>query len=500
MLRKTIGLLAILLVSQVGVAAANSDNSFSLRQLLEAASRSNPSLKTAYFDKDAATGSSTAAAGADDFVLGSSLSYNGQKSPLIPGRNPIQQTVGETISGTVSVSRSLPTGGQVGVSVSGRTSVQQFQNLLDNNVVLDPAQTSTSEISANFSHPLLRGAGSSVARANRKSAELQLSVAELEVRRQAIATIQEVSDAYWGLVLAKEIVKVRESAVKDAEKELKASVAAIRAGTIPSSSKRVVEHRIAVRQQEVVSAKLDVAERSLALRILVGLEVGPDDVYIETADRLSMKDRRFRTEETIQLALEQNPGLAQARLGVESAQIQTRVAKDGQLPQLDASVNGSLLGISNNLGDSASQLGKGNNYQISAQLSFQYEILNRAGKGSAQAAKARSEIARIGLRQTERTLKSQVIMGIYRVRGAYQNIRVGRTAVELAEKNLSSERTKFRAGRSSTFQVLERQAELRDARISLAQSISSHRQAVSTVDTLTGEILVRSGIRFVDIE
>ena len=54
------------------------------------------------------------------------------------------------------------------------------------------------------------------------------------------------------------------------------------AETVPGSELLAVQQAIATRQQDVIAGQQDLYERSLALRQLAGLEIGPDAIAVRT--------------------------------------------------------------------------------------------------------------------------------------------------------------------------------------------------------------------------
>src|SRR6185295_8733293 len=78
----------------------------------------------------------------------------------------------------------------------------------------------------------------------------------------------------------------------------------------------------------------------------------------------------------------------------------------------------------------------------------------------------------------------------------------GRTRVALADKaigfaedNVKAERANFLAQRSNNFQVMQRQVQLADARLSRARAVADHQIAVVDLQFLSGTLLDAYRIR-----
>jgi outer membrane protein TolC len=67
-------------------------------------------------------------------------------------------------------------------------------------------------------------------------------------------------------------------------------------------------------------------------------------------------------------------------------------------------------------------------------------------------------------------------------------------AIDLANENIKIEADRFNLGKSTNFDVLNRQEELRQAELRRAQSMIDWHKAESVVQALTGDILPTYGI------
>jgi outer membrane protein TolC len=66
---------------------------------------------------------------------------------------------------------------------------------------------------------------------------------------------------------------------------------------------------------------------------------------------------------------------------------------------------------------------------------------------------------------------------------------------EAASLDLAAERARFEVGRATNFDVLRRQVELADARSRSLRARIDYLRAMAVLDALTGDILVRPGVR-----
>jgi outer membrane protein TolC len=109
------------------------------------------------------------------------------------------------------------------------------------------------------------------------------------------------------------------------------------------------------------------------------------------------------------------------------------------------------------------------------------------------------------LQQGEARLQALQQMVIQQVRVAVRalsdgaaNIDAALASVELAERNLEAEQTKFDNGLSTNFQVLQIQDDLAQAQLTLIQAYLSYRRAMSGYRVATGSLLTDHGIEIAD--
>jgi outer membrane protein TolC len=470
----------------------------SLDRVLEVAVRQSPQLVRATIDVRIARGSALAADGVGDVVLSSSLEYRTTRNPPVLFQ-PVQLIRSDTLRLVTRVGVPLPTGGEIAFEIDGQRENSNYL-LLDPNPLVGSTPFSAIQYSAaptlELRHPLLRNAGPSVARAERNRAHLSADRAELEQQANAVELVRKVVDGYWAVVLASETLKIRNQGVELARAQLKSAQAAIRVGAVPESTARAVGHRLALREQAVLKAEVELSERSLDLRRLVGLELGPGEIELVPADALSAEIRQFELDATLKEVLDRHPLLAAAEAGRKAAQIGEDQASDLLLPRLDLTARTGPRGVGAQASDVAQQIGTFDNVEVGVKLDFSYEIPLRNARGSRERSHQEVRKARLQLEEVRRDLIVETVQAVNRVRTAAKQVEVGQRAVELAKANLADEQARFRAGRANIFDVLNRQDELVEARAGLAAAMAEQRRAVSHVESLNGSILERYGIRF----
>jgi outer membrane protein TolC len=274
----------------------------------------------------------------------------------------------------------------------------------------------------------------------------------------------------------------------------------VRQGARAPGELKAAEYGVRVREESLVLAYLALEERSLELRHVVGLETGPAgnaSLPLWPGDRGDARAARPPVGAAVARGLERNPALALLALGEESADLDVRVARDGLRPRLDLSLSAGVGGDAPTVDGAVSSLGD-QPADLFAGLTFSIELGRNTAQGASTSAAARKRKLRIELEEQRRRIGGSIVVAVHRVEAAQTRIQVTAQAVELALANLDTERARFRAGKTTSFEVLQRQDELDRARLSRARAASDHHQALVTLGALTGDLLEQYGVAVIE--
>ncbi len=293
---------------------------------------------------------------------------------------------------------------------------------------------------------------------------------------------------YWDLALAAFEVDVRAQALELAQKQDQLTHEQIRAGSAPSSAANAVTYEIAMRQDALLRAQLDLENKSLELRRKAGLELGRRDIALRPSEPFEVGDDEFDVDDMIERSHAANRKLATLQLERKIADIDVAVARDQMKPQLDVTVSGAIIGDGDGAANAISSLGGADSYEVMVGLSLQFELSGAAAKtrDAAQAKRRRIEIDRKDL---ERQIDTAVVNAVHMVTSARTRVGLADKAILVAEENARAERASFMVGRTTNFQVMQRQTELIEARLRRGQAVADYHKAVAQLQFLTGILL-----------
>ena len=479
--------IAIALLTVSAPALADSQR-ISLGETLEVAVRQSPTLADAEIDVDVADARLGASLGGEDWLLAARLSFlinrDEAESGNITGTDKIDRYAAET-----TLSKLLKTGGTVGVRANGSYQSSFFEQFDAENVTYETA------IEAFVNQPLLRGRGEAIARQQARTAKTELTAAEMSKRAAAQALVRDVIDSYWQLALAHRALAIRQSSLELARERRRLTDASVSAGQVARTELDAVDQIIATRQEEILAAELVISERAIELRRRAGLEIGAGAIDLEPTAELVAPERTLDANAIIEQAFAASPELKILEARGEGARIQVEVAENGLLPRLDISLQGGPIGTDSTASGSVSNLVRFKGYQVSGALDFSYELGKTGATGNSRAARAGLRAITVSVRDIKAQLSVAAVRAVKQAENAAARIAISKQVIALAEKNVKAEQARFELGRTTNFDILERQEELKQANLRLAQATADYLRALNVIDELSGALLERSGIK-----
>jgi outer membrane protein TolC len=371
---------------------------------------------------------------------------------------------------------SLPTGTSVAASlgagwdpVSASYDVQVTQSLLDGG-----------RLAANL--------------ARVRQARLDVRASEHELRGFTASLVAGVQQAYWEHYLALRQREIYRESLALAERQLEESRIRVQVGQIAPSELAAPRAEVLSRQEALREGEMRVHTSRLGLLLRLHLPESGLDASVRLADSPGAPTGPLEElPRHLALASSRRPELLEARLALERGELEVTRTRSGLLPRLDAFIALGGTGYAAAFGDTFAAAAQ--DASLSAGLSLELALGNRA-------ARARAERARLGSAQAEESLRALERIVEVEVRSAWleSGFAAGRVSSSaelraLQEQTLAAETEKFRGGSSTTFLVAQAQRDLLAGQLAEAQAAVQQLLAVTTLYRLEGTLLERSGIQ-----
>lgn len=489
-----------------------------LSAVLERSLESNLDLAGNAIDIQISEAQVLAALGAYDVFITAGLTGRLSESPQRGSQFAF--ALGErSVGATFGVQRRLETGGTINFDLRAtRTLTEQPLNFFDADAGSYQLASYALVPTLSITHPLLRGAGLRVNRADINRARIAVSQAEASRQLMAETNVRDIISAYWDLLFAHRDLENKRRSVELAKRQLERTQALVAAGRQSPVEAKAVEQALAARESDVINAENALLGASLDLRTLMGegLADQPTLGVLPVTDPI-VRPRPVDVQAELETALANNPQIRQLQLGIESRRIDELVAANARLPQLDVSgsftpqgrsvdqVPDAATGEPGNSGswpeafrnifsEDVRQDGLLADWALTGQITLTWDVQNRGPKGQHEAARLQIARAELQLDQARQQVASGVIRAANGLRTAAKVMDVAEISLELAKENLEAEQARFEVGRSTNYDVLQRLDQVDQAAAQALSAQINYLKALVQLQALNGEILPAYGI------
>jgi outer membrane protein TolC len=414
-----------------------------------------------------------------------SLQANYQDSTTLSSNSFVTggASVGKQRSTTYNagVSQLVPTGGTVGAAFDNSWNHKNFG--LSNYFQSDVTMT--------FTQPLLKSFG-------RENTEININVARFsregaleQFKAKLLDTISQVKNQYYQLYSLRENLEVKRTSLNLVETILKNTNAQVKAGVLPSMEILNAEFGVASQQKNLIDAERALKDQVDNLRVLLQLQDVTDIVPMDTPYR---ENYSVDENQAIQLALASRPDLRQQRVTLKTSELQSRVARNQTLPELDFNASAAFTGLDNNYNRDLDRVGSGRYPVWIAGLKLTYPIGNDSAKNDYIKTKLAVAQNKTQLKSLEETISRDVRIAVRAVRSGYLQLDVTARGRAYAEEVLQAYIKKQKVGLATTKDVLDELNNLVTAQGNEIQAVTDYNNAIVNLWKATGELLDREGI------
>lgn len=339
-------------------------------------------------------------------------------------------------------------------------------------------------------HPLLKGAGKEVNIAPLQQAKITEQMNKLALKNTVSLSVSEIAVAYRALLLAQENVKINENALLRS-RELE-SVNKILIDNGRMAANELLQTRTELSRQELslLSTQKELEQTKQNLLQKIGLDI---NTPIYASESLEMKKINIPYVKALQLAKEQQADFLITSLNARLAELGLITAKDQNRWSLDLTVG--TKQIRENTHQTQSPTQWDNNVGIVLEI----PIGDRSLKRNLLRAEADIKLQNIAIEEAHRNLAQQVQSVINDLDTRWKEYEISVRAVELARQTLSAEHEKLRYGRSSNFQIISFENQLRDLESIQQSSRIAYQDTLTQFDLILGMTLENWEIALNDI-
>lgn len=434
---------------------------------------------------------------------------------------PTASLIGGAVNGAVTQTRYFGSGGLSGFTpVFGGSYSAKFDSsrttTSNTNAFLNPQFPTV--LSLTYNQPLFRNRKIDSNRRSIEIAKKNLSLSDSEFRQRAIDVIAAVEQAYWNLAFSLRNLQVQIDSVKQARTQLESNQRLVAQGVLAPIDIVAATAQIATFEQSVYSAQELVTRAENTLKTLM-LPTRTSETWskaLTPVSPITLDPPRVGVEVAVGEALKNRPEITQLNASAEINKIDLDFYRNQTKPQIDvfgsytsqglagtetaAAIN-PTTGLSrvppNLVGGYFSSLGNllaqdYPTYRVGVTINLPW------GNSIAKANLGRTlvEEKRLGnLRdQAELVIEAEVRNAIQSLRSAEARLASALASRSAAEQLYESEQRQFRAGTTTFYLVLQRQNELREARMRELLAQTDLNRSISEFQRATGSTLTANNV------
>ncbi|WP_454724977.1 TolC family protein [Cupriavidus ulmosensis] len=333
--------------------------------------------------------------------------------------------------------------------------------------------------------PLLRGAGYDVTMAAVRLARLGEQANRLNLKNTVARTITQIIVAYRELLRTQERLRIARESLARSRQLLDVNRALIEAGRMAVFDIVQTEADVVAQELNVEDAANQLDASRLALLQLLALDL---HARLGTVELPEAQRAEISLSQALRQAREHEPIYLSQRIADEQARLNLLVARNNRL--WDVSLVGGLSRNRTGLNsDAASSANRHWNGYAGIQIEIQFGDLSR--RQQEVRAKVDADNQAILLAESEQTLERNVGDAVRELGARWRQYEIALRARDLTRRKLQIEQDKLRVGRSSNFQVLSFEADLRNAENARLNALITYLNTQTQLDLTLGTTLER---------
>jgi outer membrane protein TolC len=473
-----------------------------LREAIRTATANNLALQFARLTPAATRAQVLAAEAAFDWTLFSNLNWNNTDSPRTG-----TSFSGGSFTPSVDVSRGLQ--GTVGLRKQlvggGRFTVQTEASTTDSNTPGQQSRPNPAEqasVTVQWDQPLLRNAGSEVARAEIRVTRNAERASIQQLRQELITTVTDTERAYWNLVRAQQDLRILQRLLERGE-QTRRLVEERRLIDANQSQIADTTARVERRRADVLRAQTQVRILSDQLKAFMNdpaLPVG-SEVVVLPADVAVDEPVKFSLIDCLSKAVQNRPEVQQAILSIDDASIRAIVADSNRLPDLTLRLQARFAGLDNNLDEAYADILSGKFADYLVGLAFELPLGNRRNEAEFRRRSIERVQSVISYRNTVQRVVAESKSALNRLKLNYELVGQTRVSRVTATDALRVQEVEKAQGLGFTVErlnlELNNQEQLAAAEQAEVDALIEYNIAIADLFAAMGTALERNGIDFV---
>ena len=450
-----------------------------IEEVIQKALANSPEIRIVSFDPSVSRLDITKAASEFDVTAFGDLNYETEDNP----ENSIYQA-GQSNSRSIDAGlrQKLITGADWSLTyaftrnwddLSGRTFSTRYEPIL----------------SFQLRQPLLRNGWQQLNLAKVDIAKMNYQVAMLGFRQKAEDVTTQVISSYWQLLQARRSLEIYK-ALLDQTLETLVKVEGRRKIDATEVQIQQAQAYVKSRQATLIQAEKQVLDQQdILVRLMSDSQLNLlEEMYIVPTSQPFLEETKLDTTKLLETAMDKNPAIQQARVGIAIADINIQVAKNQRMPRLDLITSLRTQSLAPGPEDAYERIYNGDYVSYAVGLSLEYPLGNRQREAELAHWKAVVSLENVADQAAQLTRQNA-----RRVEADFAEIEKQKAASEAAQTHLKVllESEIIRERLTPEFLLLKLQAQefLANAQLAEIRAVADYNIAIAELSRLLGTTL-----------
>lgn len=340
--------------------------------------------------------------------------------------------------------------------------------------------------------PLLKNFGTAASMAGLRMSAISNKMAFQAYRRDLMTVLSGAEATYWNLYLAQEQVHFFEESVKTAETILRDNRTRLQAGKGSELEVLEAEAGLGLRRAKLAEAQQKVVEVLNRVVTLIAAEAPPGDLSVHAADVPQVTGNIPDYQSLRKEVFDSNPDYLIALERVQEGLIKLGYARNQRLPEVDIKGSYGLNGLGDNPGASWRDIE--HQSEPSWYVGAEFRIPLAGGwktRNELIASRLDVQSSQTALRGLENELLNAINTAWRKMHSTRGSVSDYQTAVRYNESVLEAALARLDAGKIESRKVLEIEADLLQARVSLVEALVHYQLACLELELTQGVFLQR---------
>jgi outer membrane protein len=471
-----------------GAELTNVFKSLTLNECIVRALENNLEIKFERINPTIQTWGVIGAQGIYDPTFAGTVSYQDATTPLDPeqatalGLLSLNQ---QLLNSSVNLGGKLPTGATYDFFGSNSRSSGD----LTSNFVF------TGSAGVSLTQPILKNFGLGINSASIRIARKNQAIAQQNFVQLVMNKMAAVCTAYYELVFSIEDHKAKMETLDEAKELLDQTRKRVQVGVQSPLDVVQAEAGVAENEQAVITSAQLIKDNENALKRLISQQVTEfRGVSLVPTDFPVAQMMDLDVVQSVRTALEMRPDYVSAMEALERQNIAVQFNRNQLWPEVDLQGSYAANGRGLTFSDFSDNVKSGDNPTWSGGIVVTIPLGNRQARANYHIAKLDADQALLTLKALEQDIIVEVENAIGHVGSSAKSVEAARAATRLAVASLDAEKKKLLAGSSTTFLVLQAQAQLGSARSAEVRARASYSESLVALDLAEGTILQKNNV------